>query len=287
MSDVFISYKREDEACVRRLHDALVRAGFSVWWDRKIEGGTAWRQRIEEELDAAHCAIVVWSPGAVGEQGTFVREEATRALRRGVLLPVRIEKVDPPLGFGEYQALDLIGWNGNEKDLRIKDVVASVRAIVARQPRPQPAWPSHRRRTIALSAVGATSVMVLLAVLLQPVLQRAVCAVPGIRRLCASPEDCFKWVDRPRPLPLYVRENEEASSSEEEAKAETERQARDEAQRLCAKGDGILVRNVTAGYRVTKWNCSHKIDGHRCSLDGQAICNQQERVRARAGECEP
>jgi hypothetical protein len=287
VSDVFISYKREDEACVRRLYDALIGAGFSVWWDLDTEGGAAWRQRIEKELDAARCVLVVWSPGSVGEQGTFVRDEATRALHRGVLLPVRIQKVSPPLGFGEYQALDLIGWDGDGKDRRIQDVVAGVRAIVAGRTRPGPTWPSRRRRMIALSAVGATSVMVLLAALLQPALQRAVCAIPGIRRLCSSPENCFKWVDRRRTLPLYMRENEEASSSEAIARAETERKAPDEAQRLCPKGDGILVRSLIASYEVTKWNCTYKLDGHRCSFDGQAICNQQERVRARAGECEP
>ena len=288
MSDVFISYKREDEARVQRLYDALVRAGLTVWWDREIEGGSAWRQRILEEIDTARCVIVVWSQASVGENGAFVRDEAARGLERKILLPLRIDKVSPPLGFGEYQALDLVDWRGDAKDLRIQDVVASARAVVARQPRPRPTWPTwRRRRTFALSAMGATPVAVVLALLLQPALHRTVCALPGIRRLCDSPEDCFKWVPRQRMLGLPMEWNKQPFPSEEEAKADTLRQAAIDAQLVCPSGDGTLTRLVDAGYEVKELECTSQPDGHRCSLKGLAICKSQERVRAFAGECEP
>ena len=57
--------------------------------------------------------VAVWSYGSTGPDGGFVRDEATRALTRGILVPVAIDPVMPPLGFGEVQALDLKRWKGN------------------------------------------------------------------------------------------------------------------------------------------------------------------------------
>ena len=118
------------------LVDALKADGFSVWWDAHIGGGEVWRESIETELNAAKCVIVVWSEMSVGAAGRFVRDEATRAQRRDVYLPVRIDPVDMPLGFGETQALSLIGWKGDRDDPRWRQTVAAVRAVVARLPRP-------------------------------------------------------------------------------------------------------------------------------------------------------
>ena len=101
MSDVFISYKAEDRPRVRPLVEALEAEGLAVWWDEQVGGGEAWRESIERELDAAGCVIVVWSKRSTGPEGRFVRDEASRAARRRTYLPVRIDKVDPPLGFGE------------------------------------------------------------------------------------------------------------------------------------------------------------------------------------------
>ena len=39
MSDIFISYKREDQATARKLADALEKEGLSVWWGPKAKGG--------------------------------------------------------------------------------------------------------------------------------------------------------------------------------------------------------------------------------------------------------
>ena len=53
MSNVFISYAKEDAATARMLSDALQRAGFSVWWDRHIPPGKTWDDVIGRSLDAA------------------------------------------------------------------------------------------------------------------------------------------------------------------------------------------------------------------------------------------
>ena len=138
MADLFVSYKSEDRPRVAPLVAALEADGVGVWWDAHIGGGAEWRDTIESELNAARCVLVVWSERSSGREGSFVRDEATRSLRRGAYLPVRIDPVEPPLGFGETQALSLIGWKGDRSDPHYAAVLAAVQAVVAGKPRPIP-----------------------------------------------------------------------------------------------------------------------------------------------------
>lgn len=159
MSDVFVSYKAEDQRRVRPLVDALEADGLSVWWDAEIGGGAAWRQSIEAELDAARCVIVIWSKRSVGAPGAFVHDEATRAMERGIYLPVKIDNARPPLGFGERQALPLTRWQGNRSDPRYVTLLQAVRAIIdGRVPQPHLAGAGpgiDRRLLLAGGAVAA------------------------------------------------------------------------------------------------------------------------------------
>ena len=61
MSDIFISYKREDQPTARKLADALESEGWSVWWDPKLRAGEHFDDVIEKALKEAKCVIVMWS----------------------------------------------------------------------------------------------------------------------------------------------------------------------------------------------------------------------------------
>ena len=104
MSDLFISYSSRDRAIVATLVEYLERAGFSVWWDRHIDTGTAFDRDIEAALDAAKCVVVVWSQDSV--QSDWVRAEANEGLSRGILVPVLIDDTRPPLIFRSLQNLE-------------------------------------------------------------------------------------------------------------------------------------------------------------------------------------
>ena len=114
MSDVFISYSKEDGEAARLISDKLGAAGFSVWWDRRIMPGKTWDEAIGASLDSASCVVVLWSKISV--QSRWVREEAERGADRGILVPIFIEKVEPPFGFGRIEAGDLSGWQGEATD---------------------------------------------------------------------------------------------------------------------------------------------------------------------------
>jgi len=130
-TDVFVSYNAEDRRRVARLVEAFEAEGFSVWWDARIGGGAHWREDIRQHLDAARCVVVVWTRHSIGRDGNFVRDEAAHAQRRDVYLPVCLDAVEPPLGFGEVQALPLRGWTGARSDLRFRALADAIRNCVS------------------------------------------------------------------------------------------------------------------------------------------------------------
>ena len=160
MSDIFVSYKAEDRPRVEPLVSALEAEGLSIWWDARVGGGEPWREAIAEHLDAAQCVIVIWSKRSTGPEGRFVRDEASHAQHRGTYLPVTIDKVQPPLGFGEMQALSLIGWKGDASDPRYRAISACAHSMLGRKASdhaPRGRAPLVTRRT-ALAASGVAVV---------------------------------------------------------------------------------------------------------------------------------
>jgi hypothetical protein len=111
MTDIFISYAREDRARAARLASALEAFGWSVWWDRKIIAGQSFDEAIERELEAAKRILVLWSKDSINSE--WVRNEAAVAAERGVLVPALIDPVKLPLEFRRRQTLDLIDWDGD------------------------------------------------------------------------------------------------------------------------------------------------------------------------------
>lgn len=75
---------------------------------------------------------------------------------------MRIDPVEPPLGFGETQALSLIGWKGDRSDPHYQALLAAVQAVIAGTPRPiPPAYQPKRgidRRLVIGGGVAAVAV---------------------------------------------------------------------------------------------------------------------------------
>ena len=108
MADVFLSYARGDRALAERLAHAITDSGLSVWWDRHIKGGAEFSRDIETELDAASKIVVLWSKEAVLSR--WVRDEASVAADSKRLVSVSIDGTPPPLGFRQFQTIDLKRW---------------------------------------------------------------------------------------------------------------------------------------------------------------------------------
>src|SRR5215471_2097737 len=132
MSDIFISYKREDQATARKLADALESEGWTVWWDPKLRAGEHFDDVIEKGLNEAKCIIVMWSELSV--QSRYVRDEATYALEKDKLVPVAIENVSLPFRFRGVHTLSLLGWDGSKDFLEFRRLIDDISTILRSSP---------------------------------------------------------------------------------------------------------------------------------------------------------
>jgi hypothetical protein len=151
---IFVSYAREDEARVRPLMVGLESHGFKVWWDGNLQAGDGFRSSIEDAIDEAALVIVVWTELSIDSY--WVRAEATRALEKEKLIPVRMDPVEPPMPFGEVQREDLLDWDGDVGVESFQDLVKSLRARTGPTSLvtvPPPPW--HTRFRAILIAVAA------------------------------------------------------------------------------------------------------------------------------------
>src|SRR5687767_12032745 len=99
MADICLIYAREDRRLVAALERILTNAGWSVWWDERIDEGH-FDRNIERELAGAQCVIPVWSTHSVTKD--WVRDEARYAREHNVpLIPVRLDLTTLPVGHGQ------------------------------------------------------------------------------------------------------------------------------------------------------------------------------------------
>ena len=104
MTDLFISYAREDRDQAGRLAELLKQEGYDVWWDWNLVGGADFRESIQSALSAANKVIVLWSEHST--KSAFVIDEASAAKEVSKLVPIRIDGSDVPLGFGNLHTID-------------------------------------------------------------------------------------------------------------------------------------------------------------------------------------
>jgi formylglycine-generating enzyme required for sulfatase activity len=127
MADVFVSYSHADRAWVSSFATALQEEGFSVWWDPSLLPGTKYRDAIRNELDTAKAVVAVWSRASIDSD--WVRDEAEEARSSRRLIPVIMESVKPPHGFGQIQISDLSQWKGRRTDVEFRQVIAAIGAL--------------------------------------------------------------------------------------------------------------------------------------------------------------
>jgi WD40 repeat protein len=131
LTDIFISYAREDRASAKRLAETLIAArGWSVWWDLRLRTGEPFPREIERAISDARCVVVLWSSHSIDSD--WVIAEVSEGWRRGVLAPVFIDACEPPMPFRQTQSADLSGWDGSDRASTFLALVEDIQRVMAR-----------------------------------------------------------------------------------------------------------------------------------------------------------
>jgi hypothetical protein len=130
MSDIFISYAREDRDKAELLARVFEQQKWDVWWDKVIPPGEKFGDVIAAQLAAAKAVIVLWSRVSVASD--WVKDEAQEGGNRHILVPVLMDKVSPPYGFRQVQTADLSEWDGSPEDPELQRVLRSVGVLISK-----------------------------------------------------------------------------------------------------------------------------------------------------------
>lgn len=112
MAKLFLSYSRKDTGRAQRFTEWLEREGHDVWRDEDdIGGGASFSSEIERALKECDAVLALWSADSV--QSAWVRDEASYGRDLGKLIPFSLDGTEAPLGFRQFQSIDLSKWKGH------------------------------------------------------------------------------------------------------------------------------------------------------------------------------
>jgi adenylate cyclase len=112
------------------------RAGHDVWWDRELHGGSHFTSEIDKALRDAEAVVVLWSDASLGS--AWVQDEAAEGRDSNRLVPAVIDAIRPPLGFRQYQAIDLTDLRSGDQPRQLEELLrAIVKMAVPTESKPQ------------------------------------------------------------------------------------------------------------------------------------------------------
>ncbi|MCY7271571.1 MAG: TIR domain-containing protein, partial [Sphingomonas bacterium] len=152
---IFLSYAHADGKRAQQLAAALTARGYTVWWDTLIEGGASFAKSIREALEAADAVVVLWSKTSI--ESDWVADEAAQGRDRKRLVPLSLDGSLPPLGFRQYQTIDLSGWRGKGASAQVDSIDRAIGTAIGGTPGVQRVAQASTvdRRSALLIAGGA------------------------------------------------------------------------------------------------------------------------------------
>jgi len=113
MTDVFVSYSSEDRERASAVAALLEEKGYSVWWDRELQGGQQFYDVIRRMLEDCRVAIVIWTSSSI--RSRWVLGEADTAATLQKLIPVRVDELpasEIPIAFRVIHTITLSDQKG-------------------------------------------------------------------------------------------------------------------------------------------------------------------------------
>jgi TolB-like protein/Tfp pilus assembly protein PilF len=136
-STVFLSYARADQKRAVPIIKMLEAAGYSVWWDGLLEPGERFSRTTEVALSQAKAVVVLWSKTSTASH--WVHDEATQGRDRRCLVPISLDGSEAPLGFRQFQVIDV---SKAKPGVQTPAYQAVLRSVAALHDRPYEANPN-------------------------------------------------------------------------------------------------------------------------------------------------
>lgn len=122
---VFFSYSRKDLEIALPIIREIEAAGYRVWWDGMLDGGTSFLETTEHALETAKAVVVLWSKHSI--KSHWVRDEATSGRVSDRLIPLSIDAVEAPLGFRQIQLIDFDSWAHDTNSFAFKSLLRGLK----------------------------------------------------------------------------------------------------------------------------------------------------------------
>jgi hypothetical protein len=96
--EIFISYRRADQAWARLLHATLQAEGVEAWYDAQVGAGQDWRAATAQALENSKIFVLLFSANAAASSD-IAKELAAAVLEKKLIVPVRLENIAPKGAF--------------------------------------------------------------------------------------------------------------------------------------------------------------------------------------------
>ena len=132
VAEVFISYKSERRPAAEHMAAVLERYGYSVWFDHQLIKGQDFGMQIDRKVRAAKALVVLWCSRSVTSR--WVAEEVDLAHTLGILVPLKIEPCELPVGFRRQDYINLVEWDGAPRSHQLDPLLDALEQKVGRAP---------------------------------------------------------------------------------------------------------------------------------------------------------
>ena len=129
MTDVFISYKRQDRDKARSIAVAFATRGLDVWWDVELLPGDIFAEVINKVIVRAKAVVVLWTPDSINSR--WVLSETALGLENRKLVPVMLVETNIPVPYNTLHTLNLSTWDGSSDHPLLNDLFLGVTKITS------------------------------------------------------------------------------------------------------------------------------------------------------------
>jgi hypothetical protein len=135
--DIFISYAAERRGAVLPIKDALVRHGYTVFFDfESLRGGYGFADVIDARLKKSRAVVACWSEESFTSR--WCKNEWRVGSHRRTLVPVALHPVtleQIPTEFNDIQYIDFANFSGAPGDRCFQDLLRAIEPLLSRHAR--------------------------------------------------------------------------------------------------------------------------------------------------------